>query len=247
MSNHEAKFVLSACRPNGADAGDPTMAEALVQARADPALNAWLLRHQAFDAAFAAKLREITPPSELRAGILAGVRAGVTTRSPRRAAWKRPVGLAIAAGLVLLLSVAAWWRLAPVGGATYGEFALNTVARGFLLTKRTPELVEIRQWLTEHRGPLPAALPPEFEKLRALGCRRLEFQGRAVSLVCFERDGKKYHLFVARREDFPAWPPGKISEFEKRSSLAAAAWSDALHHYVVVSHASVSELQPHLL
>lgn len=34
MSNNEAKFVLAAYRPNGRDAGDPAMADALQQAGA---------------------------------------------------------------------------------------------------------------------------------------------------------------------------------------------------------------------
>ena len=38
MTNERAKFVLGAYRPNGADAKDPTFAEALEQAKHDPNL-----------------------------------------------------------------------------------------------------------------------------------------------------------------------------------------------------------------
>jgi len=44
MTNEEAKFLLSGYRPNGADAGDAALAEALAQARRDPALGAWWQR-----------------------------------------------------------------------------------------------------------------------------------------------------------------------------------------------------------
>ena len=47
MTNQEAKFTLSAYRANGQDAGDPAFAEALAQAKQDPALGAWLARAQA--------------------------------------------------------------------------------------------------------------------------------------------------------------------------------------------------------
>ena len=116
MTNNEAKFVLGAYRPNGSDATDPAMAEAIKQSRDDPSLHAWFLREQAYDAAMATKLRGITPPAGLRDAIVAGVRAGESRVRPDRARWRRPLWLAMAATITVLLGVTAWWRLAPVGG-----------------------------------------------------------------------------------------------------------------------------------
>lgn len=243
MNNREAKFVLSAYRANGSDAGDPAMADALAQARNDPALNAWFAREQAHDAAMTAKLREIAPPAGLREAIMAGMRAGQSSRPIKRRQWQRPIWLAMAATIALLLSVAAWWRLAPVRGGTLDEFATNFVARGFMLAKRSADVAELKTWLAERRGPLPAELPGHFDRLRALGCRALNFQNRDVSLVCFERDGKEFHVFVARREDFPERPLRSAPEFSTRRNLVAAAWSDARNHYVVVSDAAMAELK----
>ena len=87
MNNQEAKFILSGYRPNGGDAGDEMFGDALRQAQQDPALAAWFAREQAYDRAVAARLAEIAPPAELRADILAGVRA--SKRSPRRR-WSVP-------------------------------------------------------------------------------------------------------------------------------------------------------------
>ena len=102
MTNQEAKFTLSAYRASGQDAGDPAFAEALRRTRDDPQLGAWFERARAHDAAVGAKLREIAPPGELRAAILAGARASTMQSSW----WRQPVWLAAAAAVVVLLAVA---------------------------------------------------------------------------------------------------------------------------------------------
>ena len=92
MNSTEAKFILQARRPDGADDAEPRFAEALEQARRDPALAAWLAREQAFDAAVAEKLRSTQPPAGLREAILAG--AKVSRPLPF---WRRTQTLAMAA------------------------------------------------------------------------------------------------------------------------------------------------------
>ncbi len=243
MNNAEARFLLNAYRPGGHDANDGAMSAALTQAKADPALGAWLARSQAHDGAVAAKLREIAPPAGLREAILAGSRASGQVRPPpSRPRWWRPVWLAAAAAAVALLGGVTWWRL-PVGGATLDEFAVNVVARGILLQQRGADVGELKSWLAERGGPLPEVLPAKFTELRALGCRTLEFRGRDVSLVCFERGGKKFHVFVARRDDFLDTPAGAAPRFFERKQRVAAAWSDARNHYVLVSDADLPALR----
>lgn len=237
MSNQEAKFLLSAYRPGGRDAADPALADALAQARGDPALAQWFEREQAHGAAVAGKLREIAPPPGLREAILSGARA---SRPVRR---RQPAWWAAAAAVLLLLGLGAWWRLAPIAGASLEEFAVNFVDRGFRLQKRGADLADLKTWLAGQRGPLPGELPPEFSRLHALGCRTLAFQGRDVSLVCFERDGREFHVFVARRENLRDGGDEPSPRFLDRGSLVAATWTDAKNRYVVVSDASMDTLK----
>ena len=239
MSNNEAKFLLTAYRPNGRDAGDPAMAEALAQARNDPTLGEWFSREQAYDSVVAARLREIAAPAGLRESIVAGARASAPPAELHRAGWLRPAWVAVAAAAVVLLSVAGWWRWSPVDGGTLNEFAVNFVSRGFILEKRSADVRVLQAWLAERHGPLPSALPAEFAHLRALGCRQLEFQGHEISLVCFERDGKEFHVFVAQRSDFPGLEPHLKAEFGETAKFASAAWSDASNYYVLVSDAGL--------
>jgi hypothetical protein len=242
MSNDEAKFLLKAYRPGGHDAADPAMAAALEQAKRDPALAAWLQHEQAHDAAVAAKLREIVPPAGLREAILAGARASGPAPAPR-ARWRQPVWVGVAAAVAVMLGLAVWWRLAPAGGASLEELAVNFVDHGFRLQKHSADVGALKAWLAEKKGPLPEALPAEFAHLRALGCRTLDFRGRDVSLVCFERGGKEFHVFVARRGDWPGMSGSATPRFLERNKLVAAAWSDTKHHYVVVSDADLAALK----
>lgn len=87
MTNGEAKFILTAYRPNGRDAADSLFAEALAQARTDPELRKWFAAQLAFDTSISAKLRELQPPDRLRELILAGVRVSSRAGRPRRRHW----------------------------------------------------------------------------------------------------------------------------------------------------------------
>jgi hypothetical protein len=240
MNNAEARFLLGACRAGGADAADPAFADAFRQMENDPGLRVWFERDQAFGAAVAGKLREISPPAGLRESILAGARFGAKTPW-----WRRASVLAAAAGIAVFLALApVLWRLAgPVPGKTLPEFALNFASRGYIgLKSRDPDVGKLKAWLAERHAPLPADLPADLAHLRSLGCRTLVFQGKNISLICFEKD-REYHLFVARREDFPDVPDSAGPHFQTRPGWAAAAWTDDRNYYVLVSDAGEAAIR----
>lgn len=247
MTNKEVKFLLQAYRSNRLDASDPALAEALARAQSDPELAAWLEHEQAHTGAVAAKVAEIQPPPGLRETILAGMHAEPAAR-PRGAAWRHSFWLGLAACFVVLLGLAAWWRLTPVPGVTLEEYAVNFVDRGFLLQERSPDVTRLKAWLEERGTPLPGRLPAEFARLRALGCRTLAFEGRDVSLICFERDGKEYHVFVARRADLPANGPaapplGPNLQLREHRGHVVTSWSDPENEYVLVSDGALEEVR----
>ena len=242
MTNDDAKFILQAYRPNGADAGDVVFHPPLQQAKQDAALGRWFERQQSFDRAVAAKLQSVEPPADLRAAILAG--AGVS-RPAVPAWWRQPKWLALAASVVLLLAVSAAGlrRTHARASDDLPVFAMDYVAGGFFLSRHNANVDDLRTWLAGRNAPLPKELPPGFAQLRGLGCKTLDYRGKDVSLICFG-EGKEYHLFVARRADFPQLPAaGESPRFLERPGYASAAWSDDQNHYVVVTNDSLQALK----
>jgi len=243
MTNEEAKFVLRAYRANGADAGDAAFREALEQAQRDPELNKWFTAQQAFDRAVTKKLGEVQPPAGLRESILAGAKLGERGSLAPTPWWRAPAWMGLAASIVLLLGVVGFWTTrADASGEDMTAFATDFISTGFFLSEASADVDELRDWLAQQKAPLPSVLPEGFHRLRSLGCKRVEYRGRKLSLICFG-DNKEYHLFVARREDFPNMRVRTEPEYFKRKGFAGAAWSDERNHYVAVTDDSLRALK----
>jgi hypothetical protein len=232
MTNEEAKFILSAYRSGGGDAADPMFAQALQQTQTDPALRDWFARKQGYDSAVAAKLKQIEPPSGLRDAILAGARASAKPRSAfRMFTW---VGIAAAAAAVALLVIP--FRLSRTTSAANQlvEFAINDTA--FADHEAHGDVSSLQAMLGDRNARLATDLRLDLDKVRAKGCRTVSVAGEEVFEVCFSRDGKWFHLYVARTPDRPtATDRGMILKQENK--FACATWVDASSgvRYAVVS------------
>ena len=242
MTNQEAKFTLGAYRAGGQDAGDPVFAEALEQAKRDPALGAWLAKEQAHDAIVTAKLREVAPPPGLRAAILAGAQAGST----RQAWWKQPVWLAAAAAVALLLAVGGTFL---PGGRASGEPAtrlgepvladLNVAGHAGHETATG----ELKAWLEALGEKLAVSSGLNFAQMKAKGCRTLTLGGRELAELCFERNGLVFHLYTMPRTALPELTLGVKPTFVAQAGKAAAVWSDDTLHYVLAIGAGLDAIK----
>lgn len=241
MTNEEAKFVLHAYRPNGADAGDATFCAALEQAKQDPALEKWFAAQQAFDRALCAKLGGITPPDHLRASILAG--AKVSEPRTARSWWRSPVPVALAASLALLLSVGIAFWPASASAEQIATFAINDTLHQSHEVAEGPEAIELQAMLGQVDRRLGAKMSLDFAALKKDGCRTVSFAGRDLLEVCFKRDGKWFHCYVARAADFPQLAKKLTPSFTEHAGASAAAWSDGEHIFVVASKAGREAIQ----
>jgi hypothetical protein len=243
MNNEEAKFLLNAYRPGGRDASEPAFGAALEQARNDPALGAWFAREQAHGLAMTAKLREIAPPAHLREAILAGARA---TKRPVPPSVRRntTVWFAIAASVAILLAFGALRSLrhptAAAGELT--DFAFDDVVHG-RHGGHGPAENALQTHLSAPTTRLSVDMPVNFAALESSGCRTLRVDGHDVLEVCFVRAGTEFHCYIARRDDFSRGVTRAGPEFVERAGLAAAAWSDAGHRFVVVSNAGLDAVK----
>ena len=237
MKNEEAKFVLHAYRPNGADAGDATFAAALEQAQRDPVLGTWFVRQQAFDRAVAAKIASIEAPASLRASILAGAKVSQPPASTSRAWWRGPLPLAMAAGFaMMLIAVITFWPK-TADAEEIAAFAINDMLHQDHEGGHGEQAAEFQALLARTEQRLGQKFAIDFTALRDNGCRTIHFQGRALLEVCFKRDGKWFHCYVARAQDFPALASKLHPTFTDQAGAGAAAWSDGQHIFVLASRA----------
>ncbi|HMD61924.1 MAG TPA: hypothetical protein VKG78_10845 [Opitutaceae bacterium] len=241
MSIEEAKFILSAYRPNGSDAGLPAFGDALRMAAGDPALGSWFARSRAYDAAVALKLRQVGPPAGLREAILAGARVSDShgARGPR---WTWIGGLAAAAALaVVVFSMKAPARPGP-GTAALAAFAIGDMANEKHGGRGEPAGALVAQ-LEAKGAPMPGADQIDFEKLRDTGCRTLDFAGHEVIEVCFSRNGAMFHFYVTRRDGSQGVPAARGPSFIAEAAGAAAVWSDSHFDYALASSAGVEAIR----
>ena len=235
MKTSDAKFLLRALRPDGRDAADPLFAEALAQARQDPALAAWFAREQQTDTVFAARLAEVPPRAGLRDAIFVGARAS----HPRRAWWQQPLWLAAAVGLVLAFALIGLRRADPAELAALSLHDLAAAHNDHQMHQAGVAQLETR--LADGAGKVPAALAGlDLAQLRAGGCRTITADGHTVFELCFNRDGTWYHVYAARARDFSATAPQLA--FATQGALAAATWADGDNLYAVVTDAGTDAL-----
>ena len=240
MNNAEAKFILQGYRSNGADAADQTFCAAVEQAAKDPALGEWFARQQAFDRAVSAKLAQITPPADLRAAILAGGRVTAAS-APRRAWWSHPAWLAAAASVAILFAVTlALW---PRSAVAFENFAVADARNSAAHGGHGPEADELQAMLTNPATSLAGKLTIDYATLRDKGCRVVQFQGRDVLEVCFNRNGAWFHCYIARAADFPRLPVSAVPALVELGGAALASWNDGEHLLVVVSKTGLKDLE----
>ena len=248
MNNQQAKFILSGYRPGGQDAGDAMFCDALSQAAADPLLGAWFAREQAHDRAVAAKLREIMPPAGLREAILAGVHvSGGERATPARTRWQGWMPrLAMAAAIAVLIgagTVALWPARIDAAESRLAKFAMADASDPSKHGGHGEEQKEFQADLSNGATHLSDNLPVDFAALAKTGCRTLDLGGKTVLEVCFQRNGKEFHCYVARCADFPALPAKQGAQFAESGGMSAATWADGVHRFVVASDTNVNSIR----
>ncbi len=204
ITNESAKFVLSAYRPNGADAQDPVFHAALEQAARDPELAAWFKEQRSFDSLITDKLTEFQPPATLYSTIV----AGLANRSPMRRFTVRPL-LSLAA--VLVLSGAILLHFFAESGSRsrlmeqYQKANLTMLDSNppFRLDLMTADFSRTQEYLAEMKAPCIPFLPSPLLDLPTAGCKTLHWQGQELSLTCFRLpSGELLHVFVIDEKAF---------------------------------------------
>ena len=223
MDKQQARSILQSCRPEGHDAGDPCFAEAWKVVENDPEFAACLAEDRAADISLSARLKEVPVPAILPARLLAGLETLKAARRRRRA-----LGLALAASVMLLLSIAGTWFVRGREAVSFTNYRQEMIGRldGRLQLSFTSERPsDLQQWLETNRGVARAVLPAGLQSLPGIGCRTWTWNGRPAGLICFRIDGREVvHLFVVPGEAVPRAPRGAALEFEQVGNWHTASW-----------------------
>lgn len=205
MTPSDAKQILSSYNlSQPADLPDEAL-DALAFAQSDPELHDWLDGQVQFDREFSGALQSVPIPEGLEASILnsaPGAGAGAGKRP--RLIGQRIAALAIAAAVVLLSGLA---LLIVTSGdnldstAAFRERAALFVSGGVSFDTKTRELEAAKDWLSGAGYPVYAEVPERLAKFKAVGCKKLDWDGKRIGLVCFVDDRSQLvHLFIIDRE-----------------------------------------------
>jgi len=240
MDNQEAKFILKAYRPGGADAGLAVFCSALEQAQRDPALGSWFEREQASDHAIAAKFKSVPIPAGLRESILTGGKMSAVSRSW----WAQPAWFAVAASVALLLASTLAWRLGGPPRTDWNQLTAQILDDAFHDERHgshgqaAQNLVALVSQPTTKLSALP---PVDLSRLKTEGCRTLRLCGHEVAEVCFVRNGGEFHLYVMALPPSRDVPPG--ARFTDHDGMHSVLWTDSQHLYVLASAKDDSALK----
>jgi len=203
MDKEEAKLILGCYRPNGRDALDPEMRQALEMAEHDPELAEWFKMEQALDGVICEKVSQCQAPESLKTSIIAGRKlVAFETR------WKSPQLLAMAAMVIALIAVAGVIIPSENGGVGSAQVAqdgflkfrsemVNFVQNGFELDVRSGNTEDLDMWFMKHSTPLVDSEATQHLAKNVMGCKAFNWDGKPVSLMCYRMgEGKVLHLFV---------------------------------------------------
>ena len=254
MNRKEAKLILQSYRHCGQDAGDPQFAEALVLAQSDVELAAWFADQQKFDAFASRKLKSVDVPPDLKSKILAGENSQQQKAIELPAlAWLQnlfhsPVSWAMAAAIVILFSLAIFWKQ-PESAARFADYSVQMVSAAVNDTNHVDvensDMKQVVAWLGEHHGENKFVLPVALNGANGLvGCRVLDWHGQKVSMLCYGLNGVGHvDLFIAEAKVFPDAPLVDQPQFASGGGIPTASWSHDGMVYLMVGHSADADLR----
>lgn len=243
MTGEQAKEILIAYRPGVDDATDPEVVAALALCRTDAALDEWFKNHCARQNVLREKFRGLTAPEGLRQQILSEFKAHIP-----QPWWRRRAVVGALACLVIGIAVASIWQtVGPVGGEDlsfngYRQRMVRTTLRAYGMDLETNDVAQVRAYLAAKRAPADFEMPPALAQTATVGCGVLAWQGRPVTMVCFQtgkplEPGNKsdLFLFVIAKKDLRDVGCIEEKQFAKVSELATASWCSGDKVYVLAA------------
>lgn len=245
MNTAQAKIILSAYRPGRDDQAKeedslPDLREALTRLKTDPELARWFADQSEVDEILRSAWREISPPPDLRARIL----ASATTPSfptPTTFLW-----LAAAACLVLGISLIPLLTLqSSLSPASLeAQIPRLNALHHHDLAAPTDQLLSIRTWLAAHHGAADFQVPAGLAQNQGVACEVTSINKTQVTILCFHlgNDGSA-HLYIVNRSDLKNPPSEVAPTFRQRGDTAIASWSREGRSYFLSQSGDIDALR----
>lgn len=262
MDKQEAKKILMVYRDDLAEDDCPGLADALLMAETDPELQACLKQEQAFDRAFADKLKAINPPADLLDKILQETPnpSGQANHATKVVWWRQStlwMAAACIVGLVVLgvifarpqpdnpLSAPQLATASPSQFNLFVESVADHAARKDRMQYRSNDRDDIYTFLAKNEVSMPQHLPEGLSHLKKMGCLAYTWNGTHVGVICFKGD-KLYHLYVADAHQLEIDPHHSMPEYSQFGQFATASWTENSSIYVLTVEGKTEELGPFL-
>jgi len=240
VNKEQAKDILMLYRPGLPELDDSELAAALDLAKRDPELQRWLQEHEARQQVIRASFRAIPVPEGLKEQILSERKVHFSLPLHRKAV----VALVcVLSALLLLFTLFPFARQSEDKSfANFRSRMVRTASRHYpKMDLETSDPVQIRSYLSQHQAHGTYVLPAPLERVTPTGCALLQWQGKPVSMVCFNSGSKPsantadLFLFIINRADVPNAPTTGKPEFAQTNSMATASWSEKDKTYVLAA------------
>ena len=230
MTLGEAKRILMLFRPGVSDPSDEEFAEAVNLAHANAELRAWFEQHCAFQTAMRDKFRKLEVPPGLKA------RLDQSVERARQGPWKRSAPWLAAAATVALLALAGTLLLGrqiPDRFADYRSRMVRTAQSPYAMDIETNNMAELRRYLESRGAPSDYTLSPQLEKMSLTGGGLIRWRSNPVSMLCFDRGGKKMLFLFVMKKNAAKDSPLAASEVVRVKSLLTVSWTQGGNTYLL--------------
>jgi hypothetical protein len=214
---------------------DPESTTAAVEH--DPALRALQLQSETFNTRVHQALSEIPVPPALRDQILARRKIIAVPF------WRTPRALSLAAALAFLATGLVFLMRAPREDKTFAGFRSRMVAfalREYRMDIHTNDLAAVQTFLAQNGAPAEFNLPPGLAQTPIKGGAALTWQGKPVSMVCFDRLNTTLYMFVV---DSSTTLPKTEFDIAPFKNISTAAWTAGDKTFFLAAPVPLTELE----
>lgn len=213
----------------------------------DPAARELHRRSEAFNAQAHRSLQQIQVPSNLRERILAQQQSTQPQSAEKKIItvpfWRTPRAIALAAAFAFMATGITFWITAPRENQSFAGYRSRMIGfalREYRMDIHTNNLAEVQKFLAQNGAPAEFNLPSSLAQTPVKGGATLTWQGRPVSMVCFDRLNTTLYMFVIDHTSAPIKPTQEIATFK---DLSTATWTSGNKTFLLAGKVPNEELE----